>query len=364
MTAWVEQHHLGSKVRIEVVDEHGNVAGLVGSMMKVVRSKIPRRTVICFGAGLKGLLWVLLCRIGGVKILLRLGGDEVYIFRELAREAFRSRRWLEGCRYFSNHLSAGLVVQAANALIVVSEQLGSRIRNRSRTASSHAVFVVHQPLTELFAKRENPHLPLPRTEKVINLLTVTNLKYRDKLMPLMTIIDALSSGVWLSCRDSSQTIEYTVAGGGSHLGELMQYAGTAAPELAKRNIALHVLGHIDDLHPLYSKADLFVYGSLSDGVPNAVLEAQWYGLPIVANDSADFGTLLKSGTNAILHRTGDAEDAARALCELIRDGGKRQEIGLKNYRDVRERFGLTTVLDQLGPVMRFCGALQATAEKD
>lgn len=353
MNAWLSECTL-PEVRIEVIDEAGGATALIRAIGSVIQSKAEGKRVIYFGAGFKGLLWVVACRIGGIDVLLRHGGDEVYIFRELARESFQSGNYRDWMRFHVNRLSAKLAIRGANGMIVVSPKLAERIRRGGNMKPERPIFVVHQPISEVLAGRTDRKLPEINTAQAVRFLSVTNLMYRDKLEPIKDIIDALLTDAWRSCIEKGTAVEYVVAGGGMHLEELQQHAESVAPLLAKRNVAIRLLGHVDDLDTWFAEADLFIYGSRNDGIPNVVLEAQWYGLPIVVNDTEEHRQLLQEGRNALYYRSGDSDDLARTLCRIVFSREERRRMARQNYHDVRERFGQTAVLKQVAPLMHYC----------
>ena len=77
-------------------------------------------------------------------------------------------------------------------------------------------------------------------------------------------------------------------------------------------------------------ADVFVFPSSFEGMPNAVMEAMAAALPIVASDIPAHRELLRDGTTGFL--AGDVPSFVRAIETLLRDPGLRQRIG-ENARD-------------------------------
>lgn len=57
-----------------------------------------------------------------------------------------------------------------------------------------------------------------------------------------------------------------------------------------------------------SRADVFVFPSLSEGMSLACLEALGMGLPLIVSDSAGVNDLIKDGVNGFVVRTSDASD--------------------------------------------------------
>jgi glycosyltransferase involved in cell wall biosynthesis len=83
----------------------------------------------------------------------------------------------------------------------------------------------------------------------------------------------------------------------------------------------------DELPALYRSADVFVFPSYDEGMPNVVLEAIASGLPIVATRIAGNDQLVVHGKNGALVRPGDPGAFAEALRPLLTDGPLRQKLG-------------------------------------
>ncbi len=83
----------------------------------------------------------------------------------------------------------------------------------------------------------------------------------------------------------------------------------------------------------YRAADLFVFPSRDEGMPNVVLEAMASGLPIVATAIAGSEELVREGENGHLVPTENAPALADALARLIAQPETRRAMG----RASRER---------------------------
>jgi glycosyltransferase involved in cell wall biosynthesis len=83
---------------------------------------------------------------------------------------------------------------------------------------------------------------------------------------------------------------------------------------------IRVLGAVDDL-PMYLNAgDVFILPSRLEGLPLAFLEAMASGLPVIASDIAIHRRIAEQSGCVRTFRTGDHEDLARVMDEVIRDG--------------------------------------------
>jgi glycosyltransferase involved in cell wall biosynthesis len=82
----------------------------------------------------------------------------------------------------------------------------------------------------------------------------------------------------------------------------------------------------------YQRADLFVFPSLAEGMPNALLEALASGLPLVASDIPGTRELVRPGVNGFLVPPGDPAALAAALAALLADPTRRAAMGQASRR--------------------------------
>ncbi len=77
----------------------------------------------------------------------------------------------------------------------------------------------------------------------------------------------------------------------------------------------------------YQRADAFVFPSLDEGMPNAMLEAMACGLPILATDIRGNNELVQPGVNGILVPPADPEALAGAIHRIVADPSLRRDMG-------------------------------------
>ncbi|HTL35470.1 MAG TPA: glycosyltransferase [Kofleriaceae bacterium] len=86
-------------------------------------------------------------------------------------------------------------------------------------------------------------------------------------------------------------------------------------------------GHIDDVSGLWRAADLCAHCSLTEGLPNAVLEAMACGLPVVGTDIPGMREALGSDAVRYLVPRGGAQRLAELITELASDPDLRRRVG-------------------------------------
>ena len=92
----------------------------------------------------------------------------------------------------------------------------------------------------------------------------------------------------------------------------------------------------DELHRLYRSAHAFVHVSLTEGVPQVLIEALAAGLPVVATDVGGVRSILDGGSAGLLVPPADARAVAGAITELTRDAELRARLAKRALTVARE----------------------------
>lgn len=80
---------------------------------------------------------------------------------------------------------------------------------------------------------------------------------------------------------------------------------------------IHFVGRVDNLKEYLFISDVFVLPSLSEGMPNVLLEAMAAGLPCVCSDIPGIRELITSEKNGILVQPGDIAGFTAAITQLL-----------------------------------------------
>ena len=94
------------------------------------------------------------------------------------------------------------------------------------------------------------------------------------------------------------------------------------------------------------RADTLLHASLSEGLPNAVLEAMACGLPVVATDVGGTNEAVSDDVEGFLIAPRDPHAAAHALAALWRDRELRQRMGDAGRARIQAQFTLERQTDQ------------------
>jgi glycosyltransferase involved in cell wall biosynthesis len=122
-------------------------------------------------------------------------------------------------------------------------------------------------------------------------------------------------------------------------------------DIPDRNIRF--FDHTDTIEHWYQSADLFVFPSLKEGMPNAVMEAMASGLPVASTKfigfpETEFGT---EGREFVMIDH-DPKKLTSQLCTLLEDSELRTQLGANARKWVENHLDLETTLDSYAQLYR------------
>ena len=126
-------------------------------------------------------------------------------------------------------------------------------------------------------------------------------------------------------------VRVTVLGSGPELQSLSHRAQAAGV-----NHLVNFMGEATDVQPFLGEAQFAVHPSLSEGLPNAVLEEMAAGLPVIASKVGGIPQLIEDGKTGILVPPGDAGALATAIDALAADPQLRSRLGSAARKRVEE----------------------------
>jgi glycosyltransferase involved in cell wall biosynthesis len=106
----------------------------------------------------------------------------------------------------------------------------------------------------------------------------------------------------------------------------------------RRQPALVMVGHVEDIRGLWAKAHIAVLPSLREGLPLSLLEAAACGRPLVATDVPGCREIARAGINALLVPPDDAPALADAIDRLAGDPDLRARFGQASRNLVEREF--------------------------
>jgi glycosyltransferase involved in cell wall biosynthesis len=107
---------------------------------------------------------------------------------------------------------------------------------------------------------------------------------------------------------------------------------------------IHCSGFVSDAAPFYRGMDLMVLPTWREGFPNAVLEAQASGIPVVTTESTGARDAVVAEVTGLLIPPGYPEAIVEAVVKLLRDSERRARMGLAARAWVVEHYSEERVL--------------------
>jgi glycosyltransferase involved in cell wall biosynthesis len=96
--------------------------------------------------------------------------------------------------------------------------------------------------------------------------------------------------------------------------------------------------NMPELIELYARADIFIFPTLADMLPLAIMEAMAASLPVIATNVGALGEQVEHGKTGFLIPPGDEAALAETAMRLIGDAELRLQMGAAARRAAEERF--------------------------
>ena len=168
-------------------------------------------------------------------------------------------------------------------------------------------------------------------ERKIILMSVGELTKRKNHMAVIEALACLKE----------YDILYVVCGDGPMKARLR----ARAEELGVRE-RVKLLGFRKDIAELHKMADIFVFPSLQEGLPVALMEAMASGLPIVASRIRGNEDLIQNNRGGYLVKAQDSKQLAEAISKMIKNPGQRDKMEKRNL-EIIKHYGQNAVLQKM-----------------
>jgi glycosyltransferase involved in cell wall biosynthesis len=189
--------------------------------------------------------------------------------------------------------------------------------------------VLHNALTANVVSciEDMPIRRVPDPYSDLRILNVGRLSLEKGQMKLLDAVATLS-------RDYPG-VRLTFAG----TGPLREALAERANELGITD-RVRFLGYVHDMTQLYWESDLVVQSSITEGLPNVVLEGASLGVPIVATDVGGTTEVLDPGLSGLLVHPGSSLELERGMRAYLADPGEFIERARKRVSGVRALFSM------------------------
>jgi hypothetical protein len=108
---------------------------------------------------------------------------------------------------------------------------------------------------------------------------------------------------------------------------------------------LKLLGRCQDVGAVFLASDAMLLTSAFEGCPNAVIEAQYLGVPVVATRGGGTADSVLHGRTGYLTAVGDAERLAAHLTRVLTDDTHQAELSEQAAAFARQEFAVDQMVD-------------------
>jgi glycosyltransferase involved in cell wall biosynthesis len=125
--------------------------------------------------------------------------------------------------------------------------------------------------------------------------------------------------------------------------------GAIADEVSRRGLGQRVVfaGHRNDVSQLLQVADVFVFPSETEGLPNALIEACLAGLPVVACNVPGVVDVVQDDATALLVPPRSPSEIAAAVRRLLSDPVEANRLAAAAQKRARDTYSIEQSLSAL-----------------
>lgn len=195
---------------------------------------------------------------------------------------------------------------------------------------------------------------LPRVQYPVPLILAVGRLVEKKGFPFLLQAAAILAG-------RSLQFELVVAGDGPQRDELERLAGGLG--LRERVVFAGALSQ-EELAHVYRRADVLCVPSIvaadgdRDGLPNVILEAMAYGVPVVGSNLPGIAEAVVSDETGLLVAPGSPTELAGAIERIIGDSALRERVTRNAREKVAREFDLRTNTAALARLFAQCLGLR------
>lgn len=180
--------------------------------------------------------------------------------------------------------------------------------------------------------------------RVVKLLYLSRVERRKGVFDLLDAFSLLKNSHWEHKIDFSLNI----CGDGLALEEAKKHA--ASLDLSDVKYSGFIAG--DDKIKAFKEAHMFVFPSYSEGMPNAVLEAMGFGLPVISTPVGGLVDFFKNEEHGLVFPIADVNQMYECIKKLSLDFERLQKIATDNFMYASEHFRSDEVAKRINKIFK------------
>ena len=166
-------------------------------------------------------------------------------------------------------------------------------------------------------------------KKIINILFMSRIEKRKGIYELLKSYKELTKSY-----QNEFEFHLDICGDGSELENIKNYIDRERLE----KVTIHGFTQGEKKRMIYEKSHLFIFPSYGEGMPNAVLEAMGFGIPVITTKVGGLVDFFQSGKNGLTIPIGSSKDIVLNIVKLTENLELMKRIGIDNYLYAKEHF--------------------------
>lgn len=111
-------------------------------------------------------------------------------------------------------------------------------------------------------------------------------------------------------------------------------------------------GYRNDLLRIYNTFNVFLSTSLTEGLPNTMLEAMAMKVPIVATDVGGVSELVDDGISGFLYSVRDVKGISEKIIEIIKNDNLRNKLSIEARRRIETSFSFNRRTERIEAIYK------------
>lgn len=188
---------------------------------------------------------------------------------------------------------------------------------------------------ELVANFDENKIISKANNDIVNILFLSRIEKAKGVYELVDAFDIVSK--------VNDKINLVLAGDGNDLLDLKRYV----EQKRIKNITFKGYLKGQDKINVYLQSHVFIFLSESEGMPNAVLEAMSFGLPVISTSVGGLADILTHNVTGFVISKNDVTGIENSILALINDRNLLKSISLYNYNYAKKHFLASQVSKRL-----------------
>ena len=188
--------------------------------------------------------------------------------------------------------------------------------------------------------------PTPSAETTIRLRNELNIDSEEKVIVCAGRLSSEKGQTVLlralNSLSSEEKVSAVFCGDGPDRDKLI----ALSDELGVRN-RVRFVGHILDLEPYYAMMDCLVLPSLTEGLPNVILEALARMKPVIASNVGGVPEIIEHGKSGLLFEASDSNALRDEIRKILMSPTESASLATGGFHRVREHFSFEGQLQKL-----------------